>query len=182
MKRLLSLILCGVMALGLAACGGSQSTSSLTANDYATIITQNRNPDDNTSHTVFTLQDGSFSATSGVSGDLTADDIAQQGQLSLDMLGISKDDVAKAAFSVSLMNVQSYGIAIIQPAQGKTDAVKQALTTFIEAQKSSQENYLADQYAIAKAAKLETLKTGEVVLVMCADQDTVYNAIKAAVK
>lgn len=181
MKHLLSLILCGVLVLGLVGCG-SQSTSHLTASNYADIIAQNRNPDDNSVHTIFTLENGSFSATSGVASDLSSQDIAQQGQLSLDMLGISTEDVSKAAFSVSLMNVQSYGIAIIQPEQGKTDAVKQSLTTFIEAQKSAQENYLADQYAIAKAAKLETLKTGEVVLVMCSNQDTVYNAIQAAVK
>ena len=69
-------------------------------------------------------------------------------------------------------------MAIVKPAEGKTDAVKEALSSFIEAQKSAQENYLADQYAIAKAAKLNVLKCGEVILVMCCGQDTVYNSIE----
>lgn len=42
------------------------------------------------------------------------------------------------------------------------------------------EHYLEDQYEIAKAAKVETAPTGEVILVCCEDSDTVLANIKAA--
>ena len=95
-------------------------------------------------------------------------------------LGLTEEDVEEAAFSVSMMNVQSYGLAIVKPADGKEAAVTEGLQTFIDGQKAAQENYLADQYAIAKAAKLDTVKSGEVVLVMCEEQDTVFSSIKNA--
>ena len=47
---------------------------------------------------------------------------------------------------------------------------------------SSFEMYLADQYDIAKNARLETLEDGTVLLVMCEDQDTVYDAIAKAIQ
>ena len=102
--------------------------------------------------------------------------------MSLEVLGLTAEDVESASYSVSLMNVKAYGVAIVKPAEGKTDAVKEALSGFIESQKSAQENYLADQYAIAKAAKLETLKSGEVVLVMCENQDQVFQSSETALK
>lgn len=183
MKRFIALVLFATLSIGFTGCGASNNaTSSFTAADYASIITENRHQSDNDVYTVFALENGTFTATSGVSSELDSDAINQQAQLTLDMLGCQPDDIEKAAFSVSLMNIKSYGIAIIQPAAGKSDAVKQALTTFIESQKASQENYLAEQYAIAKASRLETLKNGEIVLVMCADQDTIFHNIKNALK
>ncbi len=180
MKRLLSLALAAVLTFGLAGCGGSSASQDQTPKDYPAILTASRPQEDNDSYTVFTLEDGAFGAVGAYADELSAEQIDTQGQLSLDMLGLSAEDIQKAAFSVSLMNVHAYGIAIVQPAEGRTDAVKQALSTFIEAQKTAQENYLPDQYAIAKAARLETVKSGEVVLVMCAGQDDVYDSIAKA--
>ena len=55
-----------------------------------------------------------------------------------------------------------------------------ALQTYQQNIETSFENYLADQYEIAQNAKLEQLDDGTIVFVMCADQDTVYDAIVAA--
>ena len=76
--------------------------------------------------------------------------------------------------------VQSYGIAIVKPAEGKADAVKQALQDFVTHEQMSMEHYLEDQYQIAKAAKVEVLPSGEVVLVCCKNSDAVLSAIKTA--
>ena len=84
------------------------------------------------------------------------------------------------AASVSGMMVQSYGIAIVKPAEGKADAVKQALQDFVTHEQMSMEHYLEDQYQIAKAAKVEVLPSGEVVLVCCENSDAVLSAIKTA--
>lgn len=100
----------------------------------------------------------------------------------LEFLGLKAEDMTAFGISMSLMNVNAYAIAAIMPAEGKTDTVKEALQTYKESQMTSFEMYLADQYDIAKNAKLETLEDGTVLLVMCEDQDTVYDAIAKAIQ
>lgn len=100
----------------------------------------------------------------------------------LEFLGLKAEDMTAFGISLSLMNVNAYAIAAVMPAEGKADTVKQALQTYKENQMASFEMYLADQYDIAKNAKLEALEDGTVLLVMCADQDTVYDAIAKAIQ
>lgn len=97
--------------------------------------------------------------------------------LLLEFLGLKAEDMAAFGISMSLMNIKAYIVAAIMPAEGKADTVKQALQTYKETQMASFEMYLADQYDIAKNAKLDTLEDGTILLVMCEDQDTVYDAI-----
>ena len=92
----------------------------------------------------------------------------------------SSDDETAYAISVSAMNVRAYGVAAILPAAGKEDLVLEGLNSFVENQKRSFEQYLADQYEIAKEAKVGTLEDGTVLLVMCENQDAVYDSIKDA--
>ena len=99
----------------------------------------------------------------------------------LENLGLLVEDMKAFAVSSSAMNVQAYGIAAVMPAEGKTEAVTSALQSYIDAQKASFEQYLADQYEVASSAKLETLEDGTVLMVMCEDQDTVFDAISAAI-
>lgn len=179
MKRVFSLMAVCLLALGLAACGSSPASSG-EPKDYVTILTDARPAEDNENLVIFHLKDGVYTATGGYAADLTEEDIASQGAMCLQVLGLTEEDMEEAAFSVSMMNVQSYGLAIVKPADGKEAAVTEGLQTFIDGQKAAQENYLADQYAIAKAAKLDTVKSGEVVLVMCEEQDTVFSSIKNA--
>lgn len=184
MKRLIAVLLAGVLAAGLVGCGasGADSTASHTPAEYTAALADSRTEEDNNAYTIFTLEEGGYTASKGYAEHLDTEAIASQGQMSLEVLGLTAEDVESAAYSVSLMNVKAYGIAIVKPAQGKTDAVKQALSGFVEAQKSAQENYLPDQYAIAKAARVETLKSGEVVLVMCENQDQVLQSIQTALQ
>ena len=58
--------------------------------------------------------------------------------------------------------------------------MKQALQDFVTHEQMSMEHYLEDQYQIAKAAKVEVLPSGEVVLVCCENSDAVLSAIKTA--
>ena len=78
--------------------------------------------------------------------------------------------------------VSAYGIAAIYPAAGKSDAVLEGLNAFIDRQKQSFEQYLADQYEIASNARLETLEDGTILLVMCEDQDAVFDAIRDTIE
>ena len=86
------------------------------------------------------------------------------------------------AISVSLMNVKAYGIAVIKPAQDSEDTVKEGLQGFIDKQKTNFETYLADQYAVAENARLETLEDGTVLMVMCEGSDTVFDQIRTAIE
>ena len=86
------------------------------------------------------------------------------------------------ALSVSPMNVKAYAVAAIYPAAGKEDAVQEGLDAFVENRKASFEQYLMDQYDIADSARLETLDDGTVLLVMCPDQDAVFDAIRTSIE
>ena len=92
----------------------------------------------------------------------------------------ARDAEMNEAVAVSPMNIRAYGIAAVFPAEGKSEEVQEGLQGFIDQQKQSFEQYLADQYDIASAARLETLDDGTILLVMCEDQDTVFDAIKEA--
>lgn len=180
MKRFLCFALCFGFCLALMGCGGTPASQG--PKDYPGILEAARTEDENTSHVIFHYKDGAYFAAGAYSADLTQDQVDTQGLLCLQMLGLEPADVAEAAFSVSLMNIESYGVAIVSPASGKTDTIKQGLSDFIEGQKAAQLNYLPDQYAIASAARLETLKTGQVVLAMGENQTQVYDNIKNALK
>ena len=101
-------------------------------------------------------------------------------ELIFGLLNVSEEDMTAYAISVSAMNVRAYGVAAILPAAGKEDLVLEGLNSFVENQKRSFEQYLADQYEIAKEAKVGTLEDGTVLLVMCENQDAVYDSIKDA--
>lgn len=100
----------------------------------------------------------------------------------LESMGLKEEDMTAFGVSGSMMNVNAYGIAAVMPAEGKEEAVKEGLQGFIDRQKSSFETYLADQYAVAESARLETLEDGTVLMVMCEDQDTVFDGIRAAIE
>lgn len=105
-----------------------------------------------------------------------------QGQAVFDALGLKAEQVEACALSVSMMNVKAYGIAAIYPAEGWEEAVRNSLNDFIVRQKENFQQYLPDQYEIASKARLETLKDGTILLVMCEDQDRVFEDIRTAVE
>ena len=101
------------------------------------------------------------------------------GALIFDMVGLTDEDIKAAGISISPMNIKAYGVAIIAPAEGKTEAVQTGLDNFVKAQQQSFANYLPDQGEIANSAILTTREDGIIVLVMCEDAQTVYDSITA---
>lgn len=99
----------------------------------------------------------------------------------LEMMGLAQEDMTAFGLSVSMMNVKAYGIAAIRPAEGKQETIVSALQAYVEQQQRSFEHYLEDQYEIAKAARLETLEDGTVLMVITENADTVFEAIKTAI-
>ena len=156
MKRILTLTLAAALLLSaLAGCsgGGSQESQAVKTPEEYTAAYQ--------------------AAIEGARDDQMAD-------LVLPMVGITSDNAAAFAVAVSPMNIRAYGIVAVLPAEGKSEEVQEGLQGFIDQQKQSFEQYLADQYDIANAARLETLDDGTILLVMCEDQDTVFDAIQDA--
>lgn len=96
------------------------------------------------------------------------------------LLNLEDDMYTDLAASVSSMMVRSYAVAIVKPAEGKTDAVKAALEAYVASEQQSMEHYLEDQYQIAKAATVTVASTGEVVLVCAEDHDTLLANIEKA--
>ena len=105
----------------------------------------------------------------------------QDFELIMTTLGLKQEDLTAYAVSISLMNVSAYGIAAVMPVAGREEAVIQALQTYIDQTKSSFEFYLPGPFEVASNARLERLTDGTVLMVMCEDQNTVFNAVSSAI-
>lgn len=188
MKKYIAAFLCIAMCLALmSACGTEtkpeESTEPITSEQPSEAPEDSAEPEDSSEpETSSPLADAITSARGDEENEaypVQSDKDAIE-SMYYDVLGFTADDVTELAMSVSLINVKAYGIVIAKPAEGCADTVKAGLQAFIDTQCNNFETYLADQYEIAKNAKLETLDDGTIVMVMCANADTVYDAIVAA--
>jgi len=117
----------------------------------------------------------------GYSAEYEADQLSDEvANMMMPLLGLEDDMYDDFAASVSGMMVRVYGVAIVKPAEGKTQDVVDAMDAYVQSQQKSMEHYLEDQYQIASAARVATVPTGEVVMVCCEDSDTVFENIKKA--
>ena len=108
-----------------------------------------------------------------------AESTARSTQMIFDTLGLTAEDIEAGALSISLINIRAYGMAILKPAEGREEAVTAALEGFVALQQRNFEHYLADQYAIAQAARCETVN-GYAVMVMGENSDAIFQAISDA--
>lgn len=161
MKRRLFLVL--ALVLALCGCTGQPSATKTPeeyTQSYQDAITAARGQGENDAIAIITSPEDELS------------------QLIFTMLDLADEDMSAYALSISPVNIRAYGVALAMPASGKEDTVRKGFEGFVENQKQSFKNYLEDQYAVAQAAKVETLEDGTVVLVMCEDQGTVLENIK----
>ena len=184
-KRILAALLAACLTLlALVGCSTSSSSGSTAASDkdYAQILHDVRTDDENLYDMIFYVgDDGKFTARDGYSADYEADQLNDEiVNMLLPLLNLEDDMYTDLAASVSAMMVRSYSVAIVKPAEGQTDAVKQALEAYVASQQQSMQHYLEDQYQIAKSGKVEVMPSGEVVLVMCEGSDIVMNSIRDA--
>lgn len=187
-KRILAALLAGAalvtMAFSLTACGkpASSPSASSTPKDYTQILHDARPEEDNEYEMIFSKgDDGKFTAQYGYSDSYDAAQLDEEiRNMLLPLLNLEEDMYTDFAASVSGMMVQSYGIAIVKPAEGKQQAVSEALDAYVQSQMQSMEHYLEDQYQIAASSHISTAPTGEVILVCCENPEAVMNAIKTA--
>lgn len=148
MKKVLSLIMAGVLSVGmLTACGGKEETPSYDVNEVLNTIT-------------------------------TAVPIAMPGEIpesELEMImGLSADDYVSYAGQMCMAMVSADRVVVIEAAEGKIDAVTEALETFKQSAIAQFELYLPDQYEKAKAGRV-VVKGNYAVLVIAGDNEVIAN-------
>ena len=145
---------------------------------YAFAIRDARDAADNESSAIVSGDAGAEPFFAVNPNGLTNEESAGQISMMLQILGIDAGSLDAYAFSVSLMNVRAYAIGVFKPAEGKSDEVMAALEEYVSLQQQSFEQYLEDQYAVAKDALLRTLPGGEIVLVMCEGAPDIMAALE----
>ena len=150
--------------------------------DYSQILHDARTDEENEYDMIFTKgEDGKFTAIDGYSAEYEAGQLDDEVRsILLPLLNLEDDMYTDLAASISAMMVRSYAVAIVKPAEGKTDAVKSALEAYVTSEQQSMEHYLEDQYQIAKAATVTVAPTGEVILVCAENHDTLLTNIEKA--
>lgn len=182
MKRIIASLLAGLCLLALVGCSAGSKADSATPKDYSQIIHDARTDEDNEYDMIFTKgEDGKFTAIDGYSAEYEAGQLDDEVRsILLPLLNLEDDMYTDLAASISAMMVRSYAVAIVKPAEGKTDAVKSALEAYVTSEQQSMEHYLEDQYQIAKAATVTVAPTGEVILVCAENHDTLLDNIEKA--
>lgn len=183
MFRTLALALAAALCLTLTACGGAGSSGSArahTVQEYADAIKNARSDEENEYNDIIAREgDGSPTYAHNPSS-LTDEDAAGQAPFMLEMLGLTDEMLDAYAVSLSLMNVRAYAIGVFRPAEGKAEDVQAGLESYVKLQQQNFEQYLEDQYEVAKAARIETLPGGEIVLVMAEGAEDIFTKIKEA--
>lgn len=191
MKRILSLTLASLFLLSaLTACGGNKDTQTTPTPSQSAVQTPAATPtpsaqpgDDADRAQLFREAiEGARTDEENEVFTIVTDPGDADAELYLSILGLTAEDMTDFAISISPMNVRAYGIAVITPAEGKSETVENALNGFVDLQKSNFERYLEDQYAIAQAARVETLDDGSLVLVMSENQDDIFTSIQTALE
>ena len=182
MKRIIAALLAGLCLLALVGCSSGKKADPSTPKDYSQILHDARNDDENEIDMIFTKgEDGKFTAIDGYSAEYEADQLDDEiKNIMLPLLNLEDDMCTDLAASISAMMVRSYAVAIVKPADGKTDEVKAALEAYVASEQQSMEHYLEDQYQIAKAATVTVAPTGEVILVCAENHDTLLANIEKA--
>lgn len=182
MKRLIAALLAGLTLFALVGCSAGGKADSAAPKDYSQILHDARTDEDNEYDMIFTKgEDGKFTAIDGYSAEYEAGQLDDEVRsILLPLLNLEDDMYTDLAASISAMMVRSYAVAIVKPAEGKTDAVKSALEAYVTSEQQSMEHYLEDQYQIAKAATVTVAPTGEVILVCAENHDTLLDNIEKA--
>ena len=182
MKRLIAALLAGLTLFALVGCSAGSTADSAAPKENTQILHDARTDEENEYDMIFTKgEDGKFTAIDGYSAEYEAGQLDDEVRsILLPLLNLEDDMYTDLAASISAMMVRSYAVAIVKPAEGKTDAVKSALEAYVTSEQQSMEHYLEDQYQIAKAATVTVAPTGEVILVCAENHDTLLANIEKA--
>ena len=133
MKKFIAALLAGLTLFTLVGCSGGSKADSSTPKDYSQIIHDARSDEDNEYDMIFTKgEDGKFTAIDGYSAEYKADQLNEEiRDILMPPLNLEDGQYTAFAASISSMMVRSYAVAIVKPAEGKTDEVKAALEAYV---------------------------------------------------
>ena len=180
--RIIALALVFCLAFAFTACGRKGTSSAAGPKDLVKILAESRNAEMNEYYEIISRDDAGYTVTEGYSAEMDDQFKQDQAAMVLEVMGLTPEDMEDFAVSISMMMTKSYGIALIKPADGRSEAVETALQNFIQSQQMAQEFYLPDQYEIAKAALLQQAADGTWVMVMSENASAEMDAIQAALK
>lgn len=165
---------------GGTAAGDSAGDQASAGQRYAFAIRDARDPEDNEYSEIVSGDAGSDPFYAVNPNDVPDEESAGMISMMLQILGVDPASLDAYAFSISLMNVRAYAIGVFKPADGKSDEVMAALEEYVSLQQQSFEQYLEDQYTVAKGALLRTLPGGEIVLVMSEGASDIMSSLEEA--
>ena len=139
MKKFIAALLAGLTLFTLVGCSGGSKADSSTPKDYSQIIHDARSDEDNEYDMIFTKgEDGKFTAIDGYSAEYKADQLNEEiRDILMPPLNLEDGQYTAFAASISSMMVRSYAVAIVKPAEGKTDEVKAALEAYVASELDS---------------------------------------------
>ena len=185
--KLIALMSALLIGASLAACGSSapQLSAEELGNKFEQSIydavggKENAQPalTNNSDFMFLIAQDPSLLGQEGFTEEELKANFPSYVSMMMDTLGLKTEDMSAYALSVNMINIKAYAIAVIRPAEGKEQAVVDAVNQYVANVQKSFEQYLQDQYEISKTAKVEVQKDGTVVLVMCEDGANVYQKL-----
>lgn len=195
MKKLLVLLIVAALAVSVAACSSTQSSSSsapastpsesVSSSESASEALPDSMPEEGA--VTFEIPEANQKLGDILTAARNAEDNEYfppvlstedpQAAMIFELMGLKAEDVSSFAISVSPMNVKAYGVAIVKPAEGKNEVVMKALGDWVVNKQKEFENYLPDQFEIAKSAVVTQSDDGTTVLVMCENAADVQKAI-----
>lgn len=132
-------------------------------NEFAKIIAENRSQKENKIYQIVTNKNDSMA------------------QAVFDILGIRSEDMETYAISISPMNLEAYCVAIIRPQDEKEQNIKNALYSYKEKQVRFYENYLNEQYKIARRSIIMTVNKN-IIFVMSEDSNSLIKRIQISLE
>ena len=143
MKKFIAALLAGLTLFTLVGCSGGSKANSSTPKDYSQIIHDARSDEDNEYDMIFTKgEDGKFTAIDGYSAEYEADQLNEEiRDILMPLLNLEDDQYTAFAASISSMMVRSYAVAIVKPAEGKTDEAARVMQEYKAACKGTDTAY-----------------------------------------
>lgn len=178
MKRLIASALSLLLAAALTACGGTKSFPADA--DYTAAIESTRDEELNESFAIVAWEAGGAPALAWNPNDLSEEEAASYAQMTADTLGLDADLFKRYSVSASLIITKAYAVGVFLPADGCEDEALDAVNSYVENVKKSFENYLPDQYAVAKQAVVRQYSSGEILLVLCENAKQQADALEQA--
>lgn len=142
MKKILSILLLGVMMFGLSACG-----KDATQTQTQTTTTQEKKLSGSIEDAITKSTDGIEMGMAMPSGE----------EILTDIYKIKPEDVEEYVINIPMMNTKADEIAIIKAKSGKLDSVKKSVEDRKKDLEDKWKTYLPDQYEIVKKGKIVTV-------------------------